>query len=222
MTISVENFIKTIYHQSIHQNANTKLSSIAKSLQITSAAATDMAKKLSARNLVHYTKYKPLTLTSNGNKLALNIVRKHRLWECFLHQTLNLSLHEIHQEAENLEHATSDYLADKIEAFLGNPGFDPHGDPIPSNSGNIENDKQQILLSEAPAGKKYQISRLFSSELDFFHFCDENELSIGANIEVDKQYASSKMTEIRVNGNKILLNKQFTNVIFVRLNRTES
>ena len=216
MTISIENFVKTIYKQSVLFNADTKLSTIAGLLKISNAGATDMARKLAGKELVNYTKYKPLTLTASGKKLALSVIRKHRLWESFLHTTLNLSLHEIHREAEHLEHLTSDFLADKIENYLGNPGFDPHGDPIPAVNGNIVTDDSQLLLSEATAGNNYKIARLLSSDKDFFDFCDANHISIGSEIRVEKQYASNKMTEIMINENKMLLNHSFTNVIFVK------
>jgi DtxR family Mn-dependent transcriptional regulator len=216
MTISIENFVKTVYTQSVLFDANTKLSTIAGLLNISNAGATDMARKLAVKNLVNYTKYKPLTLTSSGNKLALGVIRKHRLWESFLHKTLNLSLHEIHQEAEHLEHLTSDFLADKIEQFLGNPATDPHGDPIPAVNGKLISDDSQLQLSKAKAGHTYEVSRLLSSDKDFFDFCSENQITLGSNIWVEKQYESNHMTEININKNKILLNAVFTNVIFVK------
>lgn len=216
MTISIENFVKTVYKQSMLTNANTKLSTIARHLNISNAGATDMAKKLSVKKLVNYNKYKPLTLTDSGNKLALNVIRKHRLWESFLHKTLNLSLHEIHQEAENLEHLTSDFLANKIEQYLGNPTFDPHGDPIPAINGDIVNDESLVSLSKVKAGNNYNISRLLSSEKEFFDFCSANQIKIDSKIWVEKQYDSNNMTEIIINQNKILLNDTFTNVIFVK------
>lgn len=98
MTVSTENFVKTIYKQSKLSNVDARLSTIAGLLNISNAAATDMARKLNIKKLVNYTKYKPLTLTDKGLNLALNILRKHRLWESFLYKTLNLSLHEIHRE----------------------------------------------------------------------------------------------------------------------------
>jgi len=219
MTIPVENFIKAIYNQSLHIDADTRLSTIAGLLNITNAAATDMARKLAVKELVNYTKYKPLTLTPSGHKLALSVIRKHRLWETFLQKTLNLTLHEIHREAEQLEHLTSDFLAYKIEQYLGSPTVDPHGDPIPSENGAIESDDSQVLLSVAKPGGSYQITRLFSSEKDFFDFCSTNNLTIGSTIWVEKQYDSKKMTEIIINQNKILLNDDFTNVIYVKQNK---
>ena len=108
MSISIENFVKAIYLQEQRMGEDTRPGTLAKLLNISNAATTDMARSLAQKNLVNYTKYQKLTLTPEGEKLALSILRKHRLWEAFLSQTLNLSLNEIHKEAELLEHATSD------------------------------------------------------------------------------------------------------------------
>jgi DtxR family Mn-dependent transcriptional regulator len=177
-----------------------------------------MARKLATKKLVNYTKYKPLTLTDSGNRLALNVIRKHRLWEAFLHHTLKLSLHEVHREAEYLEHLTSDFLADKMDEFLGRPAVDPHGDPIPSASGEMENDSSHILLSEAKAGQEYLVTRLFSTEKEFFEFCSANYISVGTRLKVEKQYMKNKITEIKLKESKILLNEEFGNIIFVKGN----
>jgi len=216
MTASIENFIKAIYKQGMLPGADTRLSTIAGLLNITNAAATDMARKLSVKKLVNYTKYKPLSLTASGRQAALNVIRKHRLWESFLYKTLNLSLHEIHREAEQLEHLTSDFLVDEIDRYLGNPSTDPHGDPIPAMNGRIETSGSHMPLSEADSGYMYEISRLFSSDKDFFDFCTSNHIAIGSNIWVEKQYDSNKMTEIKIDQNKILLNEEFTRVIYLR------
>jgi len=215
MSISTNNFIKAIYKLEKIPGADTRPGSIAKTLAVTNAAATDMARKLAAKKLIHYTRYRKLTLTSEGKKIALNIIRKHRLWESFLHKTLNLSLHEIHREAELLEHLTSDFLADKINTFLGNPEYDPHGDPIPNDKGDILFSKENVILTNALPGNYYIISRLFSSEKDFFDFCSSNNITIGSTIKVEKQYGKTNMTEIRINNTKLLLNKDFTNIIYV-------
>jgi DtxR family Mn-dependent transcriptional regulator len=216
LSVSIENFLKAVYKQSKISGAGTKIGTLAGTLHITSAAATDMARKLAEKELVNYVRYKPLTLTSKGNKLALNVIRKHRLWEAFLYKTLNLSMHEIHREAEVLEHLTSDFLVDKIDTYLGNPASDPHGDPIPTCNGYIETDNTQILLSKASAGHTYEVCRLFSSEKEFFDFCSSNKISVGSNIWIEKQYDLNKMTEIIINKDKILLSKELTNVIYVK------
>ncbi len=216
MTVSVDDFIKTIYKQSILAKADTKLSTISGLLNISNAATTDMARRLARKGLVIYIKYKPLSLTTAGNKLALNVLRKHRLWEAFLYQTLSLSLYEVHREAENLEHFTSDYLAGKIEEYLGNPETTPHGAPIPSFNGNVHTDSSQILLSEAGAGNIYEVSRLSGSGKDFFDLCKSGGIIIGARIWVEKQYRLKKMTEIKINKNKIFLNEDIANAIYVK------
>lgn len=215
MSISIENFVKTVYIQGKHPEADTKLSTLARLLNITKAAATDMARKLDAKKLVYYTKYKPLTLTPKGEELALKMIRKHRLWETFLYKTLNLSLHEIHRAAEHLEHSTSDFLADKIDKYLQNPSLDPHGDPIPNIKGNILLNTKSIVLSQAQSGKHYSICRLFSSDENFFNFCKSNKIEIGTNIKVEKQYSSENMTEIFTNDRTIVLNKNFADIIYV-------
>lgn len=216
MSVSTENFIKILYNQALLYDADTRLGTLAGILNISNAASTDMARKLAAKNLVNYTKYKPLTLTESGKRLALKVLRKHRLWEAFLHQTLNLSLHEIHQEAENLEHLTSDFLADRIEEHLGYPDVDPHGDPIPATDLDTMADPSQITLAQAHPGLQYTVSRLFSAEKDFFDFCHSSEIHVGSVIRVDKQYDNGKMTEIHINGNKIILGESFSHTIYIK------
>lgn len=220
ISISSENFIKAIYKFDKRNGADTKPGSIARELGITNAAATDMARKLSLKRLIEYQKYKELKLTSAGERVAINVVRKHRLWETFLHKVLGLTMHEIHREAELLEHLTSDFLAEKISQFLGNPTFDPHGDPIPDENGFIQYDEKVINLSTAEPGREYEICRLSGSDKEFFDFCHSNQLTIGAVLTVKNQYQKNKMTEIETNNFKLLLHADLGNIIFVNeLNR---
>ncbi|GAB1403541.1 metal-dependent transcriptional regulator [Lentimicrobium sp.] len=216
MSISVENFVKAIYKQSQLIEADTRLSTVAGILNISNAAATDMARKLAARNLIIYTKYKPLELSEKGKALAMNVLRKHRLWESFLYKTLNLSLYQIHMEAEHLEHHTSDFLANEIDKYLDNPETDPHGDPIPAYDGEMVKAYSHMRLSGAKSGSYYTVVRLSGSEKDFFDFCISNGLTIGSTILVEKQYDAPKMTEITANRKKILLHEFYTNIIFVK------
>ena len=215
MSISIENFVKAIYLQGQQMGGDTRPGTLAKLLNISNAATTDMARSLSEKNLVNYTKYQELTLTPQGDKLALQVLRKHRLWEAFLSKTLNLSLHEIHQEAERLEHATSDYLADKIDEYLNYPTADPHGDPIPCNDGQERVTNEVIVLSEAEVGKEYNIARLFSSNTEFFEFCTSNGIAIGAKVRIDKIFEEMKMIEVSIGEKQLLLNESFTNIIYV-------
>ncbi|MGB0982239.1 MAG: metal-dependent transcriptional regulator [Winogradskyella sp.] len=215
MSVAIENFVKAIYNNNSHTARNTKPGNIAKKLGISNAAATDMAKKLAVKELLHYEKYQELQLTDKGKKMALNIVRKHRLWEAFLFKMFDMSLHDIHKEAELLEHQTSDLLANKISNYLGNPKFDPHGDPIPNSNGEITTTDTSLPLSEAEEGKTYIISRLTSDDKEFFEFCADHKLKYGHEVEVSKQFKTNKMTELSVNNTTILLNKDFTTLIYV-------
>lgn len=215
MSIAIENFVKAIYNNNSHDAKDTKPGNIAKKLGISNAAATDMAKKLAVKDLLNYEKYQELQLTEKGRKMALNVVRKHRLWEAFLFKMFDMTLHDIHKEAELLEHQTSDLLADKISAYLGHPKFDPHGDPIPNSNGEITTIDTSISLSNAEEGKQYIISRLMSDDKEFFEFCAHHKLKYGYEVNVSKQFKKNKMTELSVDNNTILLNEDFTTLIYV-------
>jgi DtxR family Mn-dependent transcriptional regulator len=215
MSTAIENFVKAIYKNGKRDNNDTKPGNIAKELGISNAAATDMAKKLAVKDILHYKKYQELQLTEKGTKMALNVVRKHRLWEALLFKLFDLSLHDIHREAELLEHQTSDLLANKISEYLGNPKFDPHGDPIPNAEGEITTVDTSIALSNTKEGQSYIISRLMSDDKEFFDFCTQNGLKYGNTILVSKQFSNNKMTQILVNNNNILLNQDFTSIIYV-------
>lgn len=215
MSVAIENFVKAIYKNDKNDSNDTKPGNIAKKLGISNAAATDMAKKLASRDLLHYEKYQALQLTEKGTEMALNIVRKHRLWEALLFKLFDMSLHEIHREAEFLEHQTSDFLADKISAYLGNPKFDPHGDPIPNANGDITTIVNSISLANTVPGETYTISRLMSDDKEFFDFCALHGLVYGNRVSITNQFKHNKMTQISINDNTILLNKDFTSIIYV-------
>ena len=216
MSIATENFIKKVYQYEINEGFDSRPGSVAKSLGISNAAVTDIARKLARKNLLIYEKYRELKLTDEGKKLALKVIRKHRLWETFLHEIFNLSLHEIHREAELLEHQTSDFLADKISQFLDNPLFDPHGDPIPNVKGEVRFDDENITLTRTKEGTHYIITRLLSLDKELFEICSINNINIGSKLAVNKQFAENEMTEIELYGKKLLLNKDFTKKIYVK------
>lgn len=216
ISISTENYIKAIYKLEREEDSGTRPGFIAKELGITNAAATDMARKLASKKLIDYKKYKGIRLTSTGKKKALSVIRKHRLWETFLHQVFDLTMHEIHREAEILEHSTSDFMAEKLNHFLGNPALDPHGDPIPDKDGIIVKNDNYVALSLAEAGKEYEICRLSGSDKEFFDFCNSNQLKVGEKLSVKRQYSKNKMTEVEINQVKLLLNTEFSNTIYVK------
>jgi DtxR family Mn-dependent transcriptional regulator len=215
MSNSVENFVKIVYQYEQSEGLNTRPGTIARALGISNAAATDMSRKLAEKNLLHYEKYHQLKLTEGGKKMALHVIRKHRLWEAFLYRVFNLSLHEIHREAEMLEHQTSDFLAEKISTFLGDPDIDPHGEPIPDEHGSMGYRSEQSLLSFSPVGFKYEITGLISSEKEFFDFCRSNKLQIGTKLKILNQFEKINMTEIKTGSKKLLLNRDIANIIYV-------
>jgi DtxR family Mn-dependent transcriptional regulator len=216
VSISTGNFIKAVYKFQQMGSPDTRPGSIARELGISPAAATDMARKLASRELLAHEKYRGMRLTASGERVALDIIRKHRLWETFLHDVLGLSMHEIHREAEMLEHLTSDFLAEKISAYLGHPKTDPHGDPIPDARGEFETDPGIVVLSEATPGKSYELARLYGSDKEFFDFCQSNQLKVGTTVTVKKQYSKNRLTEIEKGSSRLLMDKKLSDFIYVR------
>ena len=159
-TISKENYLKAIYALSMENGNNVSTARIAQRLEITNAATSEMARKLAKKEYLTYQRYKGVELTQKGKKIALQIIRRHRLWEVFLINELGLDWGEVHDEAERLEHNTSDFLIDKIEEHLGFPEFDPHGHPIPNKKGNIPEMPNLDQLSNCEVNKKYQMFRV--------------------------------------------------------------
>src|ERR1700709_788933 len=133
-TFTEENYLKAIYHLSL-QSTSVSTNQIAAALNTKAASVTDMLKKLAEKELINYTKYQGVTLTAPGEKIAINIIRKHRLWEYFLVEKLNFKWDEVHDVAEELEHISSKELVNRLDEFMGNPKYDPHGDPIPDSNG---------------------------------------------------------------------------------------
>lgn len=184
MSISTENFIKTLYQ--LEESPSKTLSSIELStkLQISKAAVTDMLKKLGNQELVIYEKYSKPALTDSGKFRALQIIRKHRLWETFLQKHLHIPWEKVHDEAERLEHASTDYLTDYLEKFMNFPSIDPHGDPIPDQSGNLPVMKNQLLLAEVKYSGNYRISRITDYDKNLIDFFKEHKLSPNSQIKI--------------------------------------
>ena len=136
-TFTEENYLKAIYHLST-QSESVSTNQIAASLNTKAASVTDMLKKLAEKELINYARYQGVTLSQKGEKVALSIVRKHRLWEYFLVEKLNFKWDEVHEVAEELEHISSRELVDRLDEFMGHPKFDPHGDPIPDKNGHFK------------------------------------------------------------------------------------
>src|SRR6201996_6306266 len=136
-TLAEENYLKSIYHLSLN-SINVSTNQIATLLNTRAASVTDMLKKLADKALINYTRYQGVSLTSSGEKIALHIIRKHRLWEYFLVEKLNFKWDQVHEMAEEMEHISSKELIDRLDKFMGYPKYDPHGDPIPDCNGQFK------------------------------------------------------------------------------------
>ncbi len=182
-TISKEDYIKIIY-QNAEENKTVTTSSVAKNLDVSNAAATDMIKKLFAQGYVTYKKYKGVKLTAKGKKLALDLIRRHRLWELFLMKSLGLTWDEVHREAELLEHQTSKKLIDKIDEYLNYPKFDPHGAPIPDKKGKLPLQKKLIRLDKATPNKKYTVAKVSDKNDELVRYFSKLGLKIGSKFKI--------------------------------------
>src|SRR6202012_3976897 len=181
-TLAEENYLKSIYHLSLN-NDNVSTNQIAALLNTRAASVTDMLKKLADKALINYTRYQGVSLTSSGEKIALHIIRKHRLWEYFLVEKLNFKWDEVHDMAEELEHISSKELIDRLDKFMGCPKYDPHGDPIPDSNGNFKvHDLKPVSLAVVNEGGV--ISGVRDHSTAFLQYLEKQGLTIGKKIKV--------------------------------------
>lgn len=181
---TVEDYIKKIYVQ--QQQAEGKLVSmgrLAEAMRVAPGTVTSMIKTLSDTGLVRYKPRQGVKLTNKGQTLALNVIRRHRLIELFLVDVLKLNWSEVHVEAEELEHAVSDRVLDKIDELLGHPEVDPHGDPIPSGDGKLT-ESSWNSLADCLENHKYLIKRILHDESDFLLFAERHGLLPGTELTV--------------------------------------
>lgn len=181
---AIEDFLKTVYLLQ-QEAARVQTSMLADALGITAPSTTEMAKKLAKANLVVHEPYRGIRLTPVGERIALEIVRNHRLLELFLVQALGYAWDEVHEEAERLEHAVSERLIHRIAEYLGDPRYDPHGDPIPSPEGDIQK-RELTPLAEWPVGEKGRVARLRDQSPDMLRYLADKGLVIGAEVRVVK------------------------------------
>ncbi len=195
-SISEENYIKSIYHLQQPEGLVTT-NELAGELHTKPASVTDMLKKLKAKKLLHYERYQGFKLSSEGKKIALGIVRKHRLWEYFLVQKLQFRWDEVHEIAEQLEHINSTTLIDKLDSFLNFPRFDPHGDPIPDINGKMEA-TGHINLANLPLNNVAEVSAVGSQSTQLLELLRHKNIGIGTKLEVKKKFNFDNSVEIKI------------------------
>ena len=178
LTYAEENYLKAILRLSKPHDVSVSTNAIAAHLETSAASVTDMLKKLADKELITYQKYKGAQLTDTGNKIATSLVRKHRLWEVFLVQSLGMTWDEVHEIAEELEHIQSDQLIERLDAFLGFPKYDPHGDPIPNAQGKYTL-RAQMLLTELQPGQEGVVIGVKEADNLLLRHLKEKGITIG-------------------------------------------
>lgn len=219
-TETEENYLKAIYKIAQKQgesSVNTK--AIADEMGTSSASVTDMIKRLSEKKLLQYEKYYGVSLSKDGQKVALNLLRKHRLWEVFLHDSLGFSWDEVHDVAEQLEHVQSDLLVDKLDQFLGFPKFDPHGDPIPNANGSFTFRNQMPLSQVRIKNSKVYILGVRQHDSSFLKYLNDLKIRPGQTFEVIQFIEYDKSIKLLSNeGDQIMLSEKIADAIFVKSN----
>ncbi len=197
---AIEDFLKAVYMIQRGQE-RVPTSALAEMLKISPSSASEMAKKLARAHLVEHEPYRGVRLTQGGRRVALEIIRNHRLLELFLVRTLGYGWDEVHEEAERLEHAVSERLIQRIAEFLGHPRFDPHGDPIPDPTGDIHY-RDLIPLAEYSPAHTGRVARLSDQSPEMLRYLAEKGLTVGATVEVLKADPFDGPLTLRVNGNE--------------------
>lgn len=214
-TYSEENYLKTIYHISKSEN-KVSLKAIADVLENNPASVIDMLRKLKEKELITYDKTQGAILTVNGETAALDIIRKHRLWEVFLVEKLNYDWHEVHPIAEQLEHIHDEQLAKKLDDFLGNPAFDPHGDPIPASNGQMPVYANK-RLSELEINQIGKVGSVRDTSTPFLKYLKQLNLGLGSKIEVLDKLDFDQSMVIAIDGSapKTVSSKMTDNILLI-------
>lgn len=211
-----ENYLKALLHLTVLQSNTIGVGTneLASSLNVKPATVSDMLKKLKEKGLVEYEKYGKITLTALGRADGMDVIRKHRLWETFLYDTLKFSWDEVHDVAEQLEHIKSKKLVNQLDEFLGYPKFDPHGDAIPDADGKIEVffSKKLADLQLNVVGKVVAVNDSIPS---FLQYVDKLGLGIGDAIEVIHKEEFDQLLTIRIKGEERIVSDKFAENIFV-------
>jgi DtxR family Mn-dependent transcriptional regulator len=196
---TVENYLKTIFLAQAAASAPDALvpmGQVAASLGVVPGTATTMVKALAESGLVYYEPYMGVRLTAAGETLASRVLRRHRLIELFLVKVLGMSWADVHDDAERLEHAVSDQLIDRIDAMLGRPAVDPHGDPIPTPDGTIARPEYLDLLT-APLDAPVVVTRVIDQDAGFLRFLEQHHLTPGSVVTIESRDAAADAVRLR-------------------------
>ncbi|GAB3991346.1 metal-dependent transcriptional regulator [Spirosoma daeguense] len=197
LSFTEENYLKTIYYLASRQEGEVSTNALAEMTATKAASVTDMLRKLADKQLIHYKKYQGVRLTEEGQRLALQIIRRHRLWEVFLVEKLGFGWDAVHEIAEELEHIRSEELVARLDTYLGCPQFDPHGDPIPTSAGQMPQTGYQ-KLSDVTMEQQAQLMGVLEHSTEFLQHLDHLNLTLGCFVIVLETNAFDKSLLIRL------------------------
>ena len=203
LSFTEENYLKSIYHLSESGSTDVSTNAIAEDLSTKPASVSDMMRKLSEKGVIKYEKYKGVQISAKGEKVALSVIRKHRLWEVFLLEKLGFKWDEVHDIAEQLEHIKSPLLIKKLDEFLGFPSVDPHGDPIPNESGEIKIMPQQPL-SDMKVGENGIVVNVPDSNPALLRHLDQIKMKLGSRLNIIEKVEFDGSLLISIDGQNAL------------------
>jgi len=218
LSITEENYLKAIFKISERSQKSASTNSIANHLGTSAASVTDMVKKLASKQYINYQKYKGVTLTNSGNKVATSLIRKHRLWEVFLVNKLRFTWDQVHDIAEEMEHLKSEELIMRLDAYLDYPKFDPHGDPIPNADGKFTI-RNQTNLSDMHQGQQGVLVGVRDHSTEFLKYLGKYNIKLGTFIEVTGQEIFDKSIHVVIDQKiKTTLTDQIAQNLLIRKN----
>jgi DtxR family Mn-dependent transcriptional regulator len=212
-----ENYLKAIYKLQETNGEVVATSALAQAMGVHAPSVTDMLKRMSQKKLVSYQKSKGFKLTDKGKRIAIGIIRNHRLWEVFLVDKLGFRWDEVHELAEQLEHIHSELLVSKLDAYLGFPKVDPHGDPIPDANGLLPKSKS-VLLSALKAGEQGSFTGVTDHSTAFLNYLDKAGISLGSTITVRgvEEYDQTYMLQLESKRDVIVSFKVANSLLVIR------
>jgi DtxR family transcriptional regulator, Mn-dependent transcriptional regulator len=216
LSFTEENYLKALLHltMEIEDKIEAGTNELAFYLGVKPATATDMLKKLKEKKLIQYEKYGKISLSETGRKKAIDILRKHRLWETFLYQKLEFTWDEVHEVAEQLEHIHSPKLVDKLDKFLGYPEVDPHGDSIPNANGELKQSSKKTL-SEVQTGESCKMVAVKDNTAAFLQYVSQLNLGIDTRIKVLSRQAYDGSMEIQISDARVMVSQKFAENILI-------
>jgi DtxR family Mn-dependent transcriptional regulator len=220
-SLTVENYVKSIFNICLtEESQRAATGQLAAALSVSPGTVTSMLKTLSEAGLATYTPYEGVRLTPSGNELALRILRRHRLIELFLAQTLDLDWDQVHEDAEHLEHVISDFLVDRIDEYLGHPKYDPHGDPIPTADGHLVSRETESLVGCQP-GTRFRLARVMDQSSEFLRYLRQAGFSLGIEGRVVANRPEAGIVTVEVNDREVTLGREAAQKLQVTTGKAE-